>query len=111
VTRRANTEDLIGEIREILGLSQAEVAALVGVFQPTIASWPGIGIPESRLASVIRLHDLALLLCKELAPSRIPEIVRTRDAWLGGRTVLEVIQADGVASIYGYLRRLFEYNR
>jgi transcriptional regulator with XRE-family HTH domain len=109
VTRRANTEDLIGEIREILGLSQAEIAALFGVPQPTVASWRARGIPESRLAGVKRLHDLALLLRKELNPSRIPEIVRTKDAWLGDRTVVEVIQAEGVAPIYGYLARLFEY--
>ena len=110
MTRRAKTEDLIGEIREILGLSQAEIAALFGVFQPTIASWRARGIPESRLASVRRLHDLALQLCKQLKPGRIPEIVRTRDAWLGNRSVIEVIRAEGVAPIYGYLARLFEYN-
>jgi transcriptional regulator with XRE-family HTH domain len=110
VTRRENSDDLIAEIREILGLSQAEIAALFGVLQPTIASWRARGIPESRLASAKRLHEFALLLRKELKPGRIPEIVRMRDAWLGNRSVIEVIQAEGVASIYGYLARLFEYN-
>jgi bifunctional DNA-binding transcriptional regulator/antitoxin component of YhaV-PrlF toxin-antitoxin module len=113
---RASWEDLeikqdqIVEIQEIMGLSQAEIAALFGVAPSTIASWCASEIPTSRLASVQRLHDLALLLRKELKPSRIPEIIRTKDALLGNRTVIEVIQAEGVASIYGYLARLFDYN-
>jgi bifunctional DNA-binding transcriptional regulator/antitoxin component of YhaV-PrlF toxin-antitoxin module len=106
----APKQDLIGEIQEILGLSQAETAAIFSVSQSTIALWRSSGIPKRRLASVERLHDLALLLRKELKPSRIPEIVRTKDGWLGDRTVIEVIQAEGVAPIYGYLARLFEYN-
>jgi hypothetical protein len=42
--------------------------------------------------------------------SRIPEIVRTPDAWLGGRTLLETLCADGVDPVYAYLGRLFCYN-
>ena len=103
-------QDLIIEIQEILGLSQDELAVVCGVSKSTIASWHTRGIPKSRFASVKRLHDLAQLLHKELNPDRIPQIIRTRDAWLGDRTFLEVIQAEGVAAIYGYLTRLFDYN-
>jgi bifunctional DNA-binding transcriptional regulator/antitoxin component of YhaV-PrlF toxin-antitoxin module len=108
---RETKQDLIAEIQEIFGLSQAEIAVLFGVSQSTIESWRASGIPKSRLAGVQRVHDLAQLIYKELKPSRIPEIIRTKDAWLGNRTAIEVIQAEGVASIYGYLARLFEYNR
>lgn len=85
--------------------------ALFSISQSTIASWRDSGIPEKQLAYVERVHDLAQLLNKELKPGRIPEIVRTRDEWLGNRSLIEVIQAEGVASIYGYLARHFEYNR
>ena len=102
--------DLLVEIQEILGFSQDEIAALFRIDQSTLALWRDSGIPKSRLAEVERLHDLAQLLYKELKPSRIPEIIRTKDAWLGNRTVIEVIRAGGVAPIYGYLARLFEYN-
>jgi bifunctional DNA-binding transcriptional regulator/antitoxin component of YhaV-PrlF toxin-antitoxin module len=102
-------QDLIGEIQEIFGFSEGETAALFDVSQSTIELWRASGIPQGRLASVKRVHDLALLILKELKPSRIPEIIRAKDAWLGDRTVIEVIKAEGVAPIYRYLARLFEY--
>ena len=104
-------QDPIAEIQEILGLSQTEVASLFCVSQTTIASWRASGIPESRLANVERVHDLAQLLHDELTPSRIPEIIRRKDVWLGNRTVIEVIQAEGVTPIYRYLARLLEHNQ
>jgi hypothetical protein len=42
--------------------------------------------------------------------SRIPEIVRTPDAWLGGRTMLQTLAQEGVDPIYAYLAPLFNYN-
>jgi bifunctional DNA-binding transcriptional regulator/antitoxin component of YhaV-PrlF toxin-antitoxin module len=102
---------LITETQEIFRLSQTEIAAVFGVSPSTIALWRAGGIPKSQLTNVELLHDLALLFRKEFKPSRISEIIRTKDAWLGDRTAIEVIQAEGVAPIYRYLARLFEYNR
>ena len=99
----------IVETQAILGLSQSELADLFGIRQPSLASWRAGHIPATRRASVERLHDLALVLKREMIPSRIPEVVRTPDAWLGNRSMLEVIRAEGVAPIYGYLARLFAY--
>ena len=99
----------IVEIQAILGLSQSELADLFGIRQPSLASWRTGRIPLARRASVERLHDLALVLQRELIPTRIPEIVRTPDAWLRNRSILDVIRAEGVAPIYGYLARLFAY--
>ena len=99
----------LDEIRTILGLSQSELADLFGVRQPSLAEWRTRGVPATRRASVERLAELARLLKRELIPSRIPEIVRTPDAWLGGRTILETIRSQGPAPIYGYLNRLFAY--
>ena len=99
----------LAETQAILGLSQSELADLFGVRQPSLASWRTGRLPVVRRASVERLHDLALVLRQELKPSRIPEIVRTPDAWLGNRSMLEVSRAEGVAPIYGYLSRLFAY--
>lgn len=96
-------------IRRILGLSQTELADLFSIRQPSLAEWRSHGIPKTRRASVERLLELARLLDRELIGSRIPEIVRTRDAWLGDRSILETIRGQGVAPIYGYLRRLFSY--
>lgn len=99
----------LDETRQILGLSQAELADLFGVRQPSLAEWRTRGVPAARLASVERLHEFALVLQREVIPSRIPEIVRTPDEWLGGRSILEVVRAEGVEPVYGYLARLFAY--
>jgi len=99
----------IAETREILGLSQTELANLFGIGRPSLASWQAGRIPVKRRATVERLHDLALVLRREMKPSRIPEIVCTRDSWLGHRSILEVIREEGVAPIYAYLARLFAY--
>ncbi len=97
------------ETQQILGLSQNELADLFGVRQPSLAQWLTRGIPATRQASVERLHDLALVLKREVIPSRIPEIVRRKDTWLGDRSILEVVRAEGVEPIWGYLSRLFAY--
>jgi transcriptional regulator with XRE-family HTH domain len=99
----------LDEISRILGLSQSELADLFHVRQPSLAQWRSSGIPAARRASVERLFKFARLLNRELIASRIPEIVRTPDDWLDGRTILETIRQGGVEPMYGYLNRLFAY--
>ncbi len=99
----------IPEIQEILGLTQSDAADLFGVRQPSLAEWLQRGVPQNRRASVERVHELAVVLRRELKPSRIPEIVRTPDDWLGGRSILQTLKAEGVTPVYGYLSRLFAY--
>jgi transcriptional regulator with XRE-family HTH domain len=99
------------EIRELLGLSEAELADLFSVQRSSVVGWREHGIPAARAATVERVHDLAKALHRELIPSRIPEIVRTPDEWLGGRSVLQTIRIEGAEAVYGYLRKLFSYSR
>lgn len=101
---------MLDEIRAILGLSEAELADLFSVQRSSVVGWREHGIPQTRLATVERIHDLANVLLRELRPSRIPEIVRTPDEWLSGRTILQTIRNEGAEAIYGYLRRLFSYS-
>lgn len=97
------------DIREIFGLTKSELADLLGRRPQSIAEWEERGIPLERQASVERLLDLAKLFHRRVKASRIPEVVRTPDAWLGNRTILETLRADGVDPIYAYLGRLFNY--
>jgi transcriptional regulator with XRE-family HTH domain len=106
--RRADT--LLTQIRQTLGLSEAELADLFNVQRTSVIGWREHGIPEARRASVERVRDLAGVLKREMIPTRIAEIVRTPDAWLADRTILQTIRSDGAEAIYGYLRRLFAYN-
>lgn len=97
------------EIRGIFGLSEAELADLFNVQRTSVTGWRENGVPQSRQASVERVHDLALALQREVVPSRIPEIVRTPDAWLNDRTILQTIRNEGAEAVYAYLHRLFAY--
>lgn len=100
---------LLDDIANTFGLSDTELADLFGVRRPSLAGWREHGLPQGRQATAERLHDLAKVFRREIIASRIPEIVRTRDEWLGDRSILETIRRDGVEPIYGYLRRLFAY--
>ena len=98
------------EIREIFGLTRSEVADLLGRRAQSIIEWETRGIPREKRASVERLLDLAQIFQSRVIASRIPEIVRTPDAWLGNQTILETLRTDGVDPIYTYLGRLFNYS-
>ena len=82
---------------------------LFDVQRQSVLGWREHGIPSARRASVERVADLAAVLQREIIRTRIPQIVRTKDAWLGDRTILETIRADGPEPVYGYLHRLFSY--
>jgi hypothetical protein len=101
---------LLDEIVATFGLSETELADLFGVRRPSLAGWREHGLPQARRATAERLHDLAMVFRRELIASRIAEIVRTKDDWLGGRTILETIKIDGPEHVYGYLHRLFSYS-
>jgi len=99
----------VDEIREVFGLTKSEFADLIGRRAQSIVEWETRGIPQERRASVERLLDLAHLFQRRVIAARIPEIVRTPDAWLGDRTILETLRIDGVDPVYAYLGRLFNY--
>jgi DNA-binding XRE family transcriptional regulator len=100
----------LDEIREVFALSRSEMADLLGRRPQSLIEWETRGIPRDKRASVERLLDLAQLFRRRVIASRIPEIVRTPDAWLGNRTILETLRIDGVDPIYAYLGRLFNYH-
>ena len=84
---------MLDAIREILGLSESDLADLFRVRAPSVYGWRAAGIPDARRASVERILDLATVLRREIKATRIPQIVRTPDDWLGGKTILETIPA------------------
>jgi DNA-binding XRE family transcriptional regulator len=97
------------ELRSTFGLSQSQLADLLGRRAQSIHEWESRGIPQEKRASVERLVDLARLFRRRVSASRIPQVVRTPDDWLGGKTILETLRTDGVDPIYAYLARLFSY--
>jgi transcriptional regulator with XRE-family HTH domain len=91
------------EIREVFGLTRSEIADLLGRRAQSLIEWETRGVPREKRASVERLLDLARLFRRRVIASRIPEIIRTPDSWLGNRTILETLRVDGVDPTYAYL--------
>jgi len=109
VTRQRGAERLLDQIRSIFGLSESDLADLMGVRRQSIAEWREYGVPAQRVATLEHLAGLAKVLRNELMPGHIPEIVRRKDAWLDNKSILQTIAHDGVDRVYAYLHRLFTY--
>ena len=106
---RRTYEPMLDDIRRIFGLSEAELGDLFAVRRQSIEDWRKRGVPAARRATLEQFAGLARSLERELIPSHIPQVVRTRDAWLGNKNILETLESSGVEKVYGYLHRLFAY--
>jgi len=90
-------------------LSDIELAHLFGVTRRTIANWQVRGVPARRRSAVQQVQGLVETLERRIDRARLPSVVRTADADLGGKTILSVIAEQGVEPVYEYLERLFAY--
>lgn len=96
-------------VRRVLGISDEQLADLFGIRRASLVGWRKHGIPLNRRASVARLVELARVLARDVREERLPEIVRTPDEWLGGKSILQTIAGAGVEPVFAYLHRLFSY--
>lgn len=99
----------IDGIRQIFGLTETAFARLFGISRQAVEKWRRHGVPVARTADVDRYLEIARAFKERLIETRIPQIVRTPAEGLGGRTVLEVLAADGAEPIYRYLHELYSY--
>lgn len=107
--RKPNPVSELDDIARIFRISETGVARLFRVERQSVSEWRKKGVPWTRRASIERVVELARALERELVPSRIPEVVNTKDEWLDGRSILETIAISGPDPVYGYLHRLFSY--
>jgi hypothetical protein len=103
------SERAIDEIRQIFGLSETAFARLFRVTRQAVEKWRLHGLPPARTADVDRCLEIAGVFKRRLIEARIPQIVRTPADGLGGRTVLDVLEADGPEPVYRYLHQLYSY--
>jgi DNA-binding XRE family transcriptional regulator len=108
-TRQRGAERLLDQIRSTFGLSESDLADLLGVRRQSVAEWREFGVPSQRMATIEHVAGLAKALRNEVIPAHIPEIVRRKDAWLDNKSILQTIAHDGVDRVYAYLHRLFTY--
>lgn len=100
----------VRRIKELFGLSDAELANLFGVKRQALAYWREHGIPAGRAADVDRIYELAERFARTFKAARLPQIVRTAGRGLGNRSVLEVLAKDGPQPIFDYLYRLLSFS-
>ncbi len=105
--RPSDQAPVLGQIRDILGLSDPELARILGVTRQALEQWRKRGIPAERSAEVDRLSAAAEWLAGELIAERIPQIVRTPVSALGGRTMLELAREEGSLAWLEHLAMLF----
>jgi len=99
----------LDQIQGIFALSDGELARVFNVSRPAVAKWRIRGVPVERVADVDRVCELARYFYERFIPARVPQIVRNPGKGLAGKSVLDVLRADGVEPVYAYLEGLFSY--
>lgn len=107
--QRVADQSALDEIRTVLGLTETDLAALLGVRRQAVAQWRTRGLPAEREAQVDELRQLCRDLTEVLRPDRIPAVVRRSVPNLGGRTWLDWMQEHGPADTRDRLRAVFSF--
>ena len=95
----------------ILGLTSADVAAVMGVSRQAVDKWLLTGPPSDRVSKIGVLAEIADILRYRLRDGMPPIVVRRRAAAYGDRSMLEVIAADEHDWLVDDVRRSFDFSR
>jgi len=103
-----------GALRRVLqtwDLSQSEAARRFGVSRQSVAKWLASGVPANRASSVAELSAATDLLEHYLKRDRIPGVVRRPATGLGGRSLLDLLEADTQGKVLEACRSMFDFAR
>lgn len=85
-----------GPLRRLItlwGLSNAGAARLFGVSRQAFSKWLVGGPPAERADDVTEVDNITSLLDRHVKRERIPAVVRRPAARLGGRSLIEALEA------------------
>lgn len=91
---------------QLLGLSDAEVAALFRVSPAELAMWRRGGVPEQHAAAVAAVDDVARRLSVWIDPAQLRHFVRQPRSEFAGRPLLQALAEDGPDSVHATVDRL-----
>lgn len=94
---------------EVFALSATELGRLFGVSRQAAAQWLDQGPPPARQAKAATVAAIADVFDLRLKRSRIPGVVRRPAEAYGGRTALELIEADRHEWLLASARASFDY--
>lgn len=103
-----------GALRRVLqtwDLSQSEAARRFGVSRQSVAKWLSSGVPANRASAVAELSAATDLLEHYLKHDRIPGVVRRPAMALGGRSLLDLLEADTKGGVLDACRAMFDFAR
>lgn len=81
------------------GVTQADVAATVGVSDRAVRGWRESTIRPERYDRLAELRDLVLLLAESLTPRGVNQWLHARNRLLEGRRPLDLIREGELASV------------
>jgi len=100
----------IAQIRAALGLTNAELGRLLGgISRQAVEQWIDHGVPVHRSGDVDRIAEIVAELARRFKPQRLPQIARGKMPMLDGRSILEVLGAQGAAPMHAFFRRWDRY--
>ena len=106
--RRRAGESLERTLR-VWGMSQAEVARLLGVSRQAVGKWRAQGAPAARAKPLADLAAATELLVRYLKRDRIPAVVRRQIPALGGVSLMDLLARGDTDSLLLACRDMFRF--
>lgn len=103
------SEELLGGIQDVFGLTDTELAGLFGVRRQAVGQWRARGLPSARQEKAAAVASVGDLLRHRLKRERIPGIARRPARAYGGLTMLEMIERDRHLELLMEVRSSFDW--
>lgn len=108
--REVRTEPLRRTIK-LWDMSNAAAARLFGVSRQAFSKWLAGGPPANRADDVARVASITDLLDRYVKRERIPAVVRRPAPILGGRSIIEMVEAGEYAGAAVSVGEMFDLGR
>lgn len=107
----AETSDAsLRRIQELFELTRTDLGSMFGASRQAVSSWLSRGVPPARKPKVYTVLNIAELLERKLKRGRLPAVVRRPAGAYGGRSMIEVIEADRHDELLESVRESFDWS-
>lgn len=96
-------------IMGLFGIDRTELAQLFRVKRQAVEQWETRGVPADRQAKVATMLAIGELLSRKLRAGSLPGVARSPAPAYGGRTMLDLIAADGHEALLKDVRASFDW--
>lgn len=110
VEELAASKTPLDRVTEIFDLTLTDLGRLFGVTRQAILQWTDEGVPAARQGKLGTVLATAELLERKLRAGRVALAARRPADAYGGRTMLEMIEADRHEELYRSVRESFDWS-